>query len=318
MKKATKRLFLLVPLVILMGFVGIYFLFPGVAFDLLREAERSAGGLEQRGIDVNGLHMEYLEGGQGDVLLLLHGFGANKDNWTRIGKYLTPYFRVVAPDLPGFGESSPDAHGDYTVGVQADRVKAFVRALGIESFHLGGNSMGGHIAGVYAAIYPKDLKSLLLLAPAGVASAEPSEVFRLLKEGKKNPLVVESAEDYEHLLDFIFVKRPFIPCPIKKFLIREAIRHRQLNATIFKQLHRSFENLHLESLLKGHKTPTLIVWGEKDRILHVSGAGILESVMGKAKAKIMNGVGHVPMIEKPEETARLYLSFLDLNQNAPK
>jgi pimeloyl-ACP methyl ester carboxylesterase len=245
------------------------------------------------------------------VLLLLHGFGANKDNWTRIGKYFTPYFRVIAPDLPGFGESSPDPDGDHSIGIQADRVKAFIRALGIETFHMGGNSMGGHIAGVFAARYAQGLKSLLLLAPAGVASAEPSEVFRLVKEGKKNPLVAENAEEYERLLNFVFVKRPFIPRPIKKFLIREAIRHRQRNAAIFKQLHRSFENLHLERLLKGYKTPTLIVWGGKDRVLHASGAKILESVMPKAKACVLENVGHVPMIERPEQTAQLYIDFLE-------
>ena len=317
MTKTIKKIFVLVPLVILIGLIGVYFLFPGVTFDLLRKAERSAGGLEQRSLDVKGLHIEYLEGGKGDALVLLHGFGANKDNWTRIGKHLTPHFRVIAPDLPGFGQSSPDPGGDYTISIQAERVKAFVRTLGIKSFHLGGNSMGGNIAGVYAASYPKDLKSLLLIAPAGIASSEPSEMFRWLKDGKPNPLVVESVEDYERLLDFVFVKRPFIPRPIKKFLIKEAIQHRPLNRKIFKQL-RSVGVPPLEDLLKGLPVPTLIVWGEKDRVLHVSGAKILESVMPKAKAEVMDSVGHLPMIEKPEETAGLYLSFLELRQPGPK
>ena len=65
-------------------------------------------------------------------------------------------------------------------------------------------AMGGNIAGAYASRYPKDLKSLLLIAPGGVASSEPSEMFRRLKEGKPNPLVAESVEDYERLLDFVF------------------------------------------------------------------------------------------------------------------
>ena len=311
MKNTTKRLFVLVPLVILIGLVAVYFLFPGVAFHVLQKAERSAAGLEQRSIEVNGLHMEYLEGGRGDVLVLLHGFGANKDNWTRIGKYLTPHFRVIAPDLPGSGQSGADPEGDYTIGTQAERVKAFLGTLGIKSFHLGGNSMGGFIAGVYAARYPEDTKSLLLLAPAGVASAEPSELFRLLKEGKPNPLVVKSVEEYERLLDFVFVKKPFIPGPIKRFFIREAIRHRPINLEIGKDLQKSFKDLHLEELLKGQRTPTLIVWGDKDRVLHVSGAGILESVMPKAKAHVMENVGHVPMLERPEQTARLYVDFLE-------
>ena len=225
-----KKIFILVPVVILLGLVGVYFLLPGAIVDLMQKAERSAGGLKQRSIEVKGLRIEYLEGGKGDALVLLHGFGANKDNWNRIGKYLTPHFRVIAPDLPGFGESSPDPEGDYTISAQAKRVKAFVQALGIKSLHLCGSSMGGNIAGAYASNYPKDLKSLLLIAPGGVASSEPSEMDRQLKAGKPNPLVVRSVEDYERLLDLVFVKRPFIPHAIKKHFIQEAIEHQPLNS----------------------------------------------------------------------------------------
>jgi abhydrolase domain-containing protein 6 len=314
MANKMKKIFILAPLVILLGLVGVYFLFPGATFDLLRAIERSAGGLKQHSIDVKGLRIEYLEGGKGDALVLLHGFAANKDNWTRFGKHLTPHFRVIAPDLPGFGESSADPDADYTISIQVERVKALVRALGITSLHLGGSSMGGSIAGAYASSYPEEVKSLLLLAPGGVASAEPSEMYRRLKEGKPNPLVAKSVEDYEHLLDFVFVKRPFIPRAIKKYLIQEAIEHQPLNSKIFKQLLRSSDVPPLEVLLDGLPVPTLIVWGAHDRVLHVSGAKILEAVMPKAKAEVMDAVGHLPMIEKPKKTAGLYLSFLEQSE----
>jgi len=306
-----KKIFIVVPLVILLGLVGLYFLFPVATFNLLRTVERSVGGLKQHSIDVKGLRIEYLEGGKGDALVLLHGFGANKDNWTRIGKYLTPHFRVIAPDLTGFGESSPAPDNDYAISIQAERVKAFVMALGIKSLHLGGSSMGGNIAGVYASNYPEEVKSLLLIAPSGVASSDPSEMNRRLMDGKPNPLVAESIEDYERLLDFVFVKRPFIPRPIKKLLIQEAIEHQPLNSKIFKQLHSSRDVQPLEILLNGVTVPTLIVWGSHDRVLHVSGAKILEAVIPNARAEVLDAVGHLPMIEKPEETAGLYLSFLE-------
>lgn len=318
MAKGTKKIVVLVPLFTLIGLMGIYFLFPGVTCDLLQKAERSLAGLSQHSIDVNGMHIEYLEGGQGDVLVLLHGFGANKDNWTRFGRHLTSHFRLIVPDLPGSGQSSAAPDGNYKIGIQAERVRKFVRKLGIKSFHLGGNSMGGYIAGVYASRHPNDLKSLLLIAPAGVASSEKSEMIHLLLEGGPNPLVVESMEEYDHLLEFVFVKRPFIPYPVKYVLAQEAIRHRSLNHKIFKQLHSSLETVHLEKLLKGGKVPTLILWGEKDRVLHVSGSEILESVMPEAKAQIMENIGHVPMIEKPRKTAQLYLEFLGLRQTNRK
>ena len=209
MKK--KYILLIAALTIVLAVVVVYFAFPDVAFKLLLKAERSSAGLEQHSIKVDGLHIEYLEGGQGDVVLLLHGFGANKDNWTRISKHITPHYRVIAPDLPGFGESSRQPDANYTIAAQADRVNAFVRTLGIQSFHLGGSSMGGNIAGVYAAQHPESVISLWLVAPGGVASADPSEMKKELDAGKSNPLVVESVEDYKRLIDFIFVKKPFIP-----------------------------------------------------------------------------------------------------------
>ena len=94
---------------------------------------------------------------------------------------------MIAPDLPGFGESSLDPDGDYTIPTQVEWVKTFIQALGIKSLHLGGSSMGGAIAGAYASRYPNDLKSLLLISPGGVASSELSEMFHLIEEGNQNP-----------------------------------------------------------------------------------------------------------------------------------
>lgn len=312
-KKTRKKVFLLIPLAILLGLVVVYFLFPDVAFRLLRNTERRAAGLEQRSIEVGGLRIEYLEGGEGDPLVLLHGFGANKDNWTRIGKHLTPHFRVIAPDLPGFGESTRDPEADYTIAVQAERVHAFARALGIKSFHLGGSSMGGNIAGAYAARYPNDLISLWLIAPGGVASAEPSEMLQRLKAGEPNPLFANNVQEYDRLLDFVFVKRPFIPGPIKRHLVQEAIENHPLNRRISKQI-KAVQASPLEALLDGLPVPACIVWGSGDRVLHVSGAKVLQSVMPKAEAVVMEDVGHLPMIERPKETADFYLRFLDLDK----
>ncbi len=307
MKK--KYILLIAALTIIVAVVVVYFTFPDVVSKLMLKAERSNAGLQQHSITVDGLHIEYLEGGQGDVILLLHGFGANKDNWTRISKHFTPHYRVIAPDLPGFGESSRQSDANYTIAAQADRVNAFVRALGIKRFHLGGSSMGGNIAGVYAAQHPENVISLWLLAPGGVASADPSEMKKELDAGKSNPLVVESVEDYNRLLDFVFVKKPFIPGPMLNQLAKDAIRNRPLNQKIFKQISVAGKTTDLESALNGSVVPTLIVWGANDRVLHYSGAKILESVMPQAQVAIMEGVGHLPMIEKPEETAEIYLSF---------
>jgi len=313
MKK--KNILLVSVLAIFLAAVGVYYVFPDAAFKLLLKAERSRAGLQQHRLEVEGLHIEYLEGGQGDVLLLLHGFGANKDNWTRISKHLTPHFNVVAPDLPGFGESSRPSGLDYSIAAQADRVHAFVRRLGLSRFHLGGSSMGGYIAGVYAAQHPENVISLWLVAPGGVVSAEPSEMHRQLSAGNSNPLVVESVEEYRRLIDFIFVQRPFIPGPMLKVLAKDAIKNRPLNQKIWMQILETSKKTGLEDALNGSMVPALVLWGDSDRALHVSGAKILDSVMPNAQVAIMEDVGHLPMVEKPKETADIYLRFLGKKEN---
>ena len=310
----TKKVFLItIPLALVMIVVSFYYLMPGVAFKVLEKIERSNAGLKQSSIKVNSSNIVYLEGGKGDTLLLLHGFGGDKDEWTRVCSYLTPCFHVIAPDLPGFGESTRDPNADYTIIAQTERVRAFVQSLKLKNFHLAGNSMGGHIAGIYAARYPNDIVSLWLIAPDGVTSSDPSEWIRLLEAGKPDPLIVDSVEDYERLLDFVFVKRPFIPRPIKHYFAQQAIKYHKLNEKIDEQLRKDKDSSPpLEVLLSQSSIPSLILWGAEDRVLHVSGAKILESVMPKAKVVIMEDVGHVPMIEKPEESAKLFLDFLNV------
>jgi len=306
MKKGTKKTIITVLLCVIALLIAFYFLLPGLAFTLAVKAERYAGGLDQHDINIAGHYIPYLTGGRGEPLVLLHGFGADKDNWTRVAKYLNPHFRIIAPDLPGFGESSRDATARYAVADQVERVRAFVRALKLESFHLGGNSMGGLIAGGYAARYPGDVKSLWLLAPAGVTWAKKSELAERIEKGD-NPFLVDNVGAFDGLLDFVFVERPFIPGPIKGYLAKRAVENRDFNSKIFRDLNE--HPLALEPLLKGLPLPTLIVWGDKDRVLHFSGAAILKSIMPKAKAILMKNMGHLPMVERPQKTAADFLTF---------
>lgn len=80
----------------------------------------------------SGENFVYLDGGNGPPLLLLHGFGGTKDNFTRVAAALTPHYRVIAPDHLGFGESDKPDHADYAPLAQARRLRAFVRALGLD------------------------------------------------------------------------------------------------------------------------------------------------------------------------------------------
>ena len=171
--------------------------------------------------------------------------------------------------------------------------------------------MGGYIASVYASIYPEDIKSLLLIAPLGVNSAELSHFDQQLIDGKPNIFFVNSLSDYDRLLDNLFVERPFIPGPLKKGLAEVAIKKESLYRTIFSQIYRPVDVPPLEEVLKHFSSRTQIIWGTKDLILHVSGAEILGNVIPDSNIEIIENMGHNPMIENPEETAARYLEFLN-------
>ena len=305
MKKAVLSLIVIV-LVFISGIACWLYLFPDHALKTISNAERGKAGLEVMTTDVNGMSMKYLAGGKGETLLLIHGFGANKDNWTRVSKYLTPHFSVIAPDLVGFGESARPEGAGYTIMEQMERVKAFADKLKLKSFHLGGSSMGGNISAAFAATYPDYIKSLWLLAPAGVYSSEPSEMSGLLKKGE-NPLIAKDRDGYNGVLDFVFYEKPFIPGPVADAFAAEAIRNKPINDIVFKAIHG--KPLATDEVLKGCTIPTLVVWGKNDRVLHSSGANILGRTMKNAEVILMDETGHLPMIEKAFEAGQDFLRF---------
>ena len=295
-----------------------WFLLPGFSYGLLSNVERLRSGLYVMETEVEGAPISYLEGGDGDVVVLLHGFAANKDHWTRISRYLTPQVRVIAPDLPGFGESGLVDGGDYSVEAQAVRLREFARALGLTRFHLAGSSTGGNIAGAYAALYPEMVITLWLVAPLGVTGAEASEVERMGAAGESPPLIIARPEEFGRVLDLVFEKRPWIPDPMRRYLARQAAARFHHYHWVYSQIRtlapdgRPLPATPLQPLLAGSGIPTLILWGDRDRVLHVSGAERLAEVMEDARVEVMPGVGHLPMLEAPEATARLYLSFIGL------
>ena len=120
-----------------------WFLAPLVWARLLLGAGRFRAGLRRAWVDVDGCRWHFLQGGSGPVLVALHGFGADGDNWLRVAPALTRHFRVIAPDLPGFGQSKQIREIDFDIGSQARRLHTFLKAIGVTPHVMAGNSMGG-------------------------------------------------------------------------------------------------------------------------------------------------------------------------------
>jgi pimeloyl-ACP methyl ester carboxylesterase len=279
---------------------------PEPMFNFAIKAGRRAAGLSLKEVTVDGHRIPYLEGGQGETLLLLHGFAADKDNWTPIARFLTPHFRVIVPDIAGFGDSSRRDDANYALDPQLDRLVEFARATGITRCHVGGNSMGGYFATMLAARSPELVQSLWLLAPAGVAGAEPSELFELIAQND-NLLLVDSDTKGKRLMNLIFTKAPFVPAEFQKLWRQRALKYCGFNTKIFQELFAS--PINLDDRVNGLATPTFIVWGDDDRILHVSGAHLLKKLIPAARLRVMPAMGHCPMLERPREVAADFLSF---------
>ena len=165
---------------------------------------RISAGLRRRSLQLDDHRVVYSEGGSGPTVLLLHGFGADKDTWNLYARWLVKRYRLVIPDLPGWGEITYHPHADYGYGAQVARLKALVDALGLGPLHLCGNSMGGAIAGVYAATHPQDVSTLLLMDAAALEMPNPSEFQRMVDSGAGNPLIVRSVADVAEQLRFVF------------------------------------------------------------------------------------------------------------------
>lgn len=298
---------LAVVVVIAVLLAGFYFLFPEAVFKLAIDAQRRSADLVKKEVQVDDHKIVYLEGGKGETILLLHGFGGNKDMWTGFSKNLTTDYHVLIPDLAGYGESSRLLKENYNIENQVKRLDRFAEVLNLNKFHIAGNSLGGSIATVYSAKYPQKVLTLALLNPYGLKSPKKSWWEQQIEKGS-NPLLIRSQDDYKNLGPMLFVKPPSIPGPFLKIMAAQAISQREFNEKTSNDIRA--EHFSLEVSLPLIQAPVLIIWGDTDKIMDVSGVPILEKGLKTYKTIIMKDTGHLPMMEKPEETNKSYLNFL--------
>jgi pimeloyl-ACP methyl ester carboxylesterase len=260
---------------------------------------------------VDDLEIAYLRNHQavdGDTIVMIHGFGANKDNWTRLAGHLTDDFNVYAIDLPGHGESSKPLDIGYRLEDQAGYVARIMETLSVENAHIMGNSMGGAITALYAASYPGRVKSAVLFDPAGILEYE-SELVDLVMEGD-NPLIPKQPGDFERLMDFALEKKPFVPWPIMGVMEERAIANRDVNEVIFAAIRDAGFESGFRNAITRIQAPVLIIWGKEDRVINYRNGEVFAATIPDARLELMEGIGHAPMVEAPEESAELFRAFL--------
>lgn len=282
---------------------------PQEALEIALSAERDRAMVTLEHVAVDGNRWPYLVGGEGPTVLLLHGFGGDKDNWTRFARELTGNHRVIAPDLPGFGDNVRDMDASYDIASQAERLAGFVREMGLERFHLAGNSMGGNLAAAYAHRHPAQVITLGLFNSAGVESPVPSVLTREFEESGQLSLLPRTREQYDHLADLIFYDRPWAPSFVIDALAQRAIDNADFRQKVFIEYRQNMYRL--EPVLPELEMPTLVLWGDTDRLIHVSAARVMHDLLPNSQLEIMENMGHCPMIEAPRATADIYGPFID-------
>ncbi len=271
--------------------------------------ERSQADLQLKEIVVGDFTTPYLEGGQGETVLLIHGFQSNKDIWIRMAKQLTKHYHVIAIDLPAHGDSTILMDKSYTVPEQAKRVIAIMDKLKLtQPVHVMGHSMGGAIAFHVAHLAPSHVKSLALMNSAGVISPQPSELYLRNQKGE-NPLIVRNEDDYKKMLAFTMSDPPYIPSPVIATLTRISIEREKIGEKIYQELNLKY-SLNPEDVLPQIKVPTLVLWGDQDKVINVSSTEVFKRLMPQAQVVIFKGVGHAPQIERTKESAQAYETFL--------
>ena len=298
---------LIAVLVIIVALVACYYAIPEKVAGYMMDAARSKAGLTKKEIKIDDHNIVYLEGGKGPTILLLHGYTGNKDLWLNFAGYLTKDYHVVIPDIPGYGESSMIEKDSYDLSNQMPRLHKFVQAIELKKFHIAGNSMGGLFAGIYAVRYPDEIISVGLFDATGVTSSEKSIVFKLVEKGEK-PFAIKDSNDMQRMMAFLFVNQPFLPYPIKKVMTQTAIANRQFYEKEGKEIWSDFYSL--EKDLPNIKAPALILWGDKDQVVDISSVPVFEKGLKNHKTVIIKDCGHVPMMEKPQETATHYIDFI--------
>ncbi len=306
------------------GLLALFLLFPLLTqaadkalFEEILRGQEAVAGLKRHEATIDGQKIFYLdnENKNGRPILLIHGFGDSSMTWVQFARRLRhENFRVIAPDLLGFGQSARPADADYRFPAQAKRMFALMQQLGVEKFHVTGNSMGGGVAGEMAASQPQKILSLTLIDAAGV-HYKPADLDRAMLAGR-NMLVLKTPQDFEALLEMVFVNRPPSPRPVLDYLAERAVHDWPLHERILREA--LFDDVNFLLLkMDAITSPTLVLWGEKDRLLSVENTKVFKRFIPGSQLVILPDVGHAPQMEVPNESSAEVVRFIDGLQSAP-
>ena len=249
-------------------------------------------------VDLNGQTIRYRETGPDDAqaIVFLHGFTDSLNTWEAVADALDEDFRVLRPDLPGHGLSGASPDEDYTNEALVEFVDQFLAQTDAINPVIVGNSLGGLAAWRYASEGSKPVKGLVLLAPGGIphngVTEEPADVPAMLSFYLKNA----PKAGVQAAMEAMYAD----PSRLSDERVNE---YRDLMAgqgEAFVDRAEQFTLPDPDASLANVAVPTIIIWGEGDRVLPVDHAEQFAQTIPDSEVMILDGVGHLPQAEAPE------------------
>jgi pimeloyl-ACP methyl ester carboxylesterase len=267
-------------------------------------------------LDINGMQVHLRdEGPREDPLpiVLLHGTSASLHTWDGWVSSLAGQRRVIRFDLPAFGLTGPDSNNDYSIDAYVRLVGAVVDQLGVKSFVLAGNSLGGQVAWNTALVMPQRVKKLVLIDSAGYAF-QPASV----------PIgfTVARIPGLRVLMEY-FLPRGVVASSVRNVYGDPRRATSELIDRYYELTLRAGNRKALairmdqrlsgdESTIKNLKLPTLLLWGAKDRLIPLENAKRFESDIVGSQLVVFEDLGHVPQEENAQRTVEAFMEFLKL------
>lgn len=274
--------------------------------------ERQYATPPSRFIEVDGQRVHVRDEGRGPALVMIHGLSSNLLVWNDWAERLGKDHRIVRLDLPGHGLTGPDPARRYRWPEMADLVSRVLGELDVDRATVIGNSMGGAVAWQLAARHPERVERLVLMAPVGYPiQGRPPLIFRLLS----NPVIGRTALRFTYESAFMDRARGVYGDPARfdeaagrrdyVMLLREG------NRDALVDMLRAGPVPDPRPVMATITAPTLLIWGSADPIVPPTQASrFLRDIRG-SRLETIEGAGHVPMAELPEQSEAALRQFLD-------
>ncbi len=252
--------------------------------------------MKEKKIVINGLKSNYKITGSGPVILILHGWGRGSDSYISVQENLADSgYKVIVPDLPGFGKTEPPASG-WDVSDYAEWVNRFVSALNIRKFYLLAHSFGGRVAIKFAIVSPQKVLHLILYEAAGIKHKKTFFQSLLF-------LISKTGNIFSFLPGFSFLKKCYY-----KFIVRKKdyfTAKGTMKRTFLKVIEED-----LTPILSKISVPTFLIWGDKDKQTPLSDGFLMEKEIPNSKLKIVPNRGHAFHHKAAGELTDIILKFL--------